>query len=230
MRILVVEDEQKAGVYIKKGLEEAGYLVDVVGDGAEGLILAKEENYDVIVLDVMLPGLDGFSVLRSLRQQAITTPVVMLTARDASRDVVAGLDAGADDYVRKPFVLAELEARLRAITRRDLTDAPAPAQELIVTDLVMDLASRRVRRAQRPIPLSPRETAFLEYFMRHPNVLIRRTALEEALWESDRDTISNLIEVYVSRLRRKLSAGGEPNLIETVRGIGYRFGTAVADA
>ncbi len=230
MRILLIEDDTRLSAVVRQSLMDRGHVVDVEANGRGGLDAASSNSYDVIVLDVMLPGLDGFSVLRSLRQQAIATPVVMLTARDASRDVVAGLDAGADDYVRKPFVLAELEARLRAITRRDLTDAPAPAQELVVTDLVMDLASRRVRRAQRPIPLSPRETAFLEYFMRHPNVLIRRTALEEALWESDRDTISNLIEVYVSRLRRKLSAGGEPNLIETVRGIGYRFGTAVADA
>jgi two-component system, OmpR family, response regulator len=228
MRILLVEDDTRLAAVVRQSLIDRGHVVDAEVNGRRGLDVARSDAYDAIILDVMLPGLDGFSVLRTLRRERLKTPVLILTARDGAHDVIAGLDAGADDYVRKPFVLGELEARLRAITRREVS--ALPAQELIVADIVMDLTSRRVRRGERAIELSPRETAFLEYFMRRPEVLIRRTMLEEALWESDRDTVSNLIEVYVSRLRRKLGAAGEPNLIETVRGIGYRFGTAVGDA
>lgn len=228
MRILLVEDDVRLAAVLRQSLIDRGHVVDAEVNGRRGLDVARAGAYDAIVLDVMLPGLDGFSVLRTLRREGLKTPVVILTARDGPADVITGLDAGADDYVRKPFVLGELEARLRAITRREVSELPA--QELVVADVVMDLSSRRVRRGERAIVLSPRETAFLEYFMRRPQALIRRTMLEEALWESDRDTISNLIEVYVSRLRRKLCAAGEPNLFETVRGVGYRFGTVVADA
>ena len=228
MRILLVDDDARLAAVIRQSLIDRGHVVDAEADGRNGLDAARSDGYDAIVLDVMLPGVDGVSILRTLRREGTKTPVLIVTARDATDDVIAGLDAGADDYVRKPFALGELEARLRAITRRDVTELPA--QQVVVADVVMDLASRRVRRRERAIALSPRETAFLEYFMRRPHTLIRRTALEEALWESDRDTISNLIEVYVSRLRRKLCAAGEPNLIETVRGVGYRFGSVIADA
>lgn len=228
MRILLVEDDTRLAAVVRQSLVDRGHVVDAEVNGRRGLDVARSCPYDAIILDVMLPGLDGFSVLRALRSEKLKTPVLILTARDGPQDVIAGLDAGADDYVRKPFVLGELEARLRAITRREVS--ALPTQELIVADVVMDLTSRRVRRGDRPIVLSPRETAFLEYFMRRPEVLIRRSMLEEALWESDRDTASNLIEVYVSRLRRKLAAAGEPSLIETVRGIGYRFGRVVNDA
>jgi two-component system, OmpR family, response regulator len=228
MRILLVEDDTRLAAVVRQSLVDRGHVVDAEVNGRRGLDVARSGAYDAIILDVMLPGLDGFSVLRTLRSEKLKTPVLILTARDGPHDVIAGLDAGADDYVRKPFVLGELEARLRAITRREVS--ALPTEELIVGDVVMDLTSRRVRRGDRPIVLSPRETAFLEYFMRRPEVLIRRTMLEEALWESDRDTASNLIEVYVSRLRRKLGAAGEPSLIETVRGIGYRFGKVVTDA
>jgi len=223
VRILLIDDDTRLNAVMRRSLIDRGHVVDAATDGGDGLDAARSDGYDVIVLDVMLPGVDGLSVLRTLRRESHTTPVLMLTARDAANDVIAGLDAGADDYVRKPFTLGELEARLRAITRRDVTELPP--RELTVADVALDLTSRRVRRGSRAITLSPRELAFLEYFMRHPKILIRRAALEEALWESDRDTSSNLIEVYVSRLRRKLCAGSEPNLIETVRGIGYRFGT-----
>jgi two-component system, OmpR family, response regulator len=225
MRILLVEDDTRLAAVLRQSLIDRGHVVDAEANGRGGLDVARSESYDAIVLDVMLPGMDGFSVLRTLRGEGNTTPVLMLTARDAAHDVIAGLDAGADDYVRKPFLLGELEARLRAITRREVSEVPA--QELAVAGVVMDLVSRRVRRGNRAILLSPRETAFLEFFLRRPQALVRRAALEEALWESDRETVSNLIEVYISRLRRKLCAGGEPNLIETVRGIGYRFGTEV---
>lgn len=228
MRILLVEDDTRLAAVVRQSLIDRGHVVDAEVNGRRALDVARSDAYDAIILDVMLPGLDGFSVVRTLRRERLKTPVLMLTARDGPHDVIAGLDAGADDYVRKPFVLGELEARLRAITRREVS--ALPAQELIVGDIVMDLTSRRVRRGERAIVLSPRETAFLEYFMRRPEVLIRRTMLEEALWESDRDTVSNLIEVYVSRLRCKLCTAGEPNMIETVRGIGYRFGAAIADA
>jgi two-component system, OmpR family, response regulator len=228
MRILLVEDDARLAAVVRQSLIDRGHVVDAEVNGRRGLDVARSDAYDAIILDVMLPGLDGFSVLRTLRREGHKTPVLIATARDGAHDVITGLDAGADDYVRKPFVLGELEARLRAITRREVSELPA--QELVVGDLVMDLTSRRVRRGDRPIALSPREIAFLEYFMRRPQALIRRTTLEEALWESDRDTISNLIEVYVSRLRRKLCTAGEPNMIETVRGIGYRFGAAIADA
>jgi DNA-binding response OmpR family regulator len=228
MRILLVEDDTRLSAILRQSLTDRGHVVDAEVNGRRGLDVARSDGYEAIILDVMLPELDGFSVLRTLRREGRTTPVLILTARDDAHDVITGLDAGADDYVRKPFVLGELEARLRAITRREVSELPA--QELVVADVVMDLSSRRVRRGVRAIPFSPRETAFLEFFMRRPQMLVRRAMLEEALWESDRDTVSNLIEVYISRLRRKLCAAGEPNLIETVRGIGYRFGVVVGDA
>jgi len=172
-------------------------------------------------LDVMLPGRDGLSVARALREHGIVTPVLMLTAKDDVDDRVAGLDAGADDYLCKPFVFKELEARLRSITRRE---SQPQRQDLRVGDLVMDLGTRRVQRAGRAVDLTARETAFLEYLMRNEGLLITRSMLEDALWERDRGTASNLIEVYVRRLRAKLGAAGEAPMIQTVRGAGYRFG------
>ncbi len=196
-------------------------MVDVEHDGAAGERAARAGSYDALLLDVMLPRKNGLAVARALRDAGVTTPILMLTARDTVADTVAGLDAGADDYLRKPFVFDELEARLRSITRRD----PIPArEELRVADLVMDLRTRTVARGTRPIALSARETAFLEYLMRNAGRLVTRPMLEDALWERDRDTESNVIEVYVRRLRLKLSASGERPLIHTVRGAGYRFG------
>ncbi len=221
MKILVVEDDASLADVLRRGLAESGHVVDVERDGAAGERAARAGTYDALLLDVMLPRKDGFAVARALRDAGITTPILMLTARDTVADTVAGLDAGADDYLRKPFVFDELEARLRSITRRD----PVPArEELRVADLVMDLRTRTVARGARPIALSARETAFLEYLMRNAGRLVTRRMLEDALWERDRDTESNVIEVYVRRLRLKLNAPGEAPLIHTVRGAGYRFG------
>ena len=224
MKILVVEDDPSLADVLRRGLAESGHVVDVERDGPSGERVARAGAYDAILLDLMLPGKDGLSVARALRAAGDRTPILMLTARDTVEDTVAGLDAGADDYLRKPFVFNELEARLRSITRRD----PAPVRaELQVDDLVMDLRTRTAARAGRVLELSARETAFLEYLMRNAGLLITRPMLEDALWERDRDTASNVIEVYIRRLRVKLSAGGEPPLIHTVRGAGYRFGNGV---
>ena len=220
MKILIVEDDGRLADIVRRGLVEAGHVVDVEGDGDTGKHLAHGGQYDAIILDVMLPRKDGMTVARELRADGVRTPILMLTAKDAVDDRIAGLDAGADDYLCKPFVFRELEARLRSITRRE----PQPQRvELRVGDLVMNLATRRVLRGDREIALTARETAFLEYLMRNEGLLVTRTMLEDALWERDRATASNLIEVYIRRLRAKLSPGNEAPLIHTVRGAGYRF-------
>ncbi|HEY7994288.1 MAG TPA: response regulator transcription factor [Candidatus Eremiobacteraceae bacterium] len=227
MKVLIVEDDVRLAEVVRRGLVEGGHVVDVEMDGEAGSTVAREGEYDAIVLDVMLPTRDGLSVARDLRSQGVKTPILMLTAKDAVDDRVTGLDAGADDYLCKPFVFRELEARLRSITRRE----PQPIrQRLEVGDLVMDLATRRVRRGSREVHLTARETAFLEYLMRNEGLLITRTMLENALWERDRTTASNLIEVYIRRLRAKLGASGEAALIQTVRGAGYRLSSAATDA
>lgn len=221
MKILVIEDDVRLAEVVRRGLSESGHVVDVEHDGDAGAATARVGNYDAIILDVMLPRKDGFAVARELRAHDIVTPILMLTSRDAVDDTIRGLDAGADDYLRKPFVFGELDARLRSIARR----TPSPVRnELRVADVVMDLATRRVVRGDVPIDLTARETAFLEYLMRNVGILVTRAMIEDALWERDRETVSNLIEVYVRRLRTKLSPHGEPALIATVRGAGYRFG------
>ena len=221
MKVLIVEDDTRLAELVRRGLVESGHVVDVETDGEAGRAVAQGGEYDAIVLDVMLPAKDGIAVARELRGDGVSTPILMLTAKDAIDDRVTGLDAGADDYLCKPFVFRELEARLRSITRRE----PHPMRQLLqVGDLVMDLATRRVRRGDREIPLTARETAFLEYLMRNEGLLVTRTMLENALWERDRTTASNLIEVYIRRLRSKLVLEGETPLIQTVRGAGYRFG------
>lgn len=220
MKILLVEDDAALADVIRRGLTETGHVVDHEVDGAEAETVAATRGYDAIILDIMLPGREGLDVARALRARDVRTPILMLTARDTAEDVVAGLDAGADDYLRKPFVFDELEARLRSITRREAL----PQHEFLrVRDLTMDLGTHEVRRGERSIDLSPRETAFLEYFMRNAGLLLTRSMLEDALWERDRETASNVIEVYVRRLRRKLTEPGEEQLIATVRGVGYRL-------
>ncbi|HTJ25074.1 MAG TPA: response regulator transcription factor [Candidatus Limnocylindria bacterium] len=221
MKILVIEDDPALADVVRRGLAESGHVVDVEPDGGLAERTACSGLYDAIILDLTLPGKDGLALARDLRGGGVRTPILMVTARDTVEDTVAGLDAGADDYLRKPFVFDELEARLRTIVRRA---QGAPREELRVEDVVMDLATRRVRRGMRPITLSARETAFLEYFMRNAGLLVTRPMLEDALWERDRESGSNVIEVYVRRLRLKLTEGGEPPLIQTVRGAGYRFG------
>ncbi|MGH7709107.1 MAG: winged helix-turn-helix domain-containing protein [Vulcanimicrobiaceae bacterium] len=221
MKILIVEDDERLGEVLRRGLAETGHVVELERDGIGGERCAVGGSYDAILLDLMLPGKDGISVVRAVREAGVRTPILILTARDRVDDTILGLDAGADDYLRKPFVFGELEARLRAVTRREPT-ALRPALE--VGDLTMDLATRRVTRGERELTLTARETAFLEYFMRNAGLLVTRTMLEDALWERERETSSNLIEVYVRRLRAKLSHAGDPALIHTVRGLGYRFG------
>ncbi|HKU67486.1 MAG TPA: response regulator transcription factor [Candidatus Baltobacteraceae bacterium] len=222
MRLLIVEDDERLCDVLRRGLSEQSHVVDVARDGEEGETWAKHAPYDAIVLDVNLPKRDGLLVVRGLREGGVRTPVLILTSRDTPQDVIAGLDAGADDYLRKPFVFGELEARLRTIVRRasaDTLDA-----QLRVADLVFDLHSRKVTRSGRPIELTAREGAFLEYFMRNAGRLVTRAMIEDALFERESETTSNVVEVYVSRLRSKLSAARAPQLLHTVRGAGYRFG------
>lgn len=220
MRVLLVEDERKLAGVLKRGLEEHGYAVDVAYDGDEGLGLAELEPYDLIVLDVMLPQLDGLTVCRRLRAQRRNVPILMLTARDTIDDRVAGLDSGADDYLIKPFAFRELLARARALLRRD-SSSKDPV--LRVADLELDTVSREVRRAGRSIELTSKEYAMLEYFVRNPNRVLTRTQIAEHVWDYDFVAMSNVVDVYVRYLRRKLGDDQEPRLIRTLRGTGYQL-------
>jgi DNA-binding response OmpR family regulator len=222
MKILVVEDDERLAALLRRGLSESGHVVDVEHEGCAAEALITSGAYDAVVLDVLLPGKDGFSVAAAARAAGVATPILMLTSRDTDEDAATGLDAGADDYLRKPFSFRELEARLRAIVRREREPR---ARELQAGDVVLDLAARRARRGERLLDLTAREFAFLEYFVRHAGLVVTRRMLEDALWERDRETSSNVIEVYVRRLRAKLSADGEPQILHTVRGAGYRFGS-----
>jgi DNA-binding response OmpR family regulator len=220
MRILVVEDEHKLAGVLKRGLEEHGYAVDLAYDGDEGLQFAQLEPYDLIVLDVMLPRLDGYTVCRRLRAERRNVPVLMLTARDTIDDRVAGLDNGADDYLIKPFAFRELLARVRALLRRDgLSKDPV----LRVGDLEVDTVSHEVRRAGKPVRLTSKEYAVLEYFLRNPNRVLTRTQIAEHVWDYDFVTMSNVVDVYVGYLRRKLDDEHEPRLLHTIRGTGYQL-------
>ncbi|MCL5107986.1 MAG: response regulator transcription factor [Chloroflexi bacterium] len=220
MRILVVEDEKQLAGILKRGLQEHGYATDTADDGEDGLSLAETSEYDLIVLDVMLPGLSGLEVARTLRARRINTPILMLTARDAIDDRVAGLDSGADDYLIKPFAFRELVARIRALLRRDdLVKDPV----LRVADLEMDTVSREVRRAGQLVPLASKEYAVLEYLVRNPNRVLTRTQIAEHVWNYDFTAMSNVVDVYIRYLRRKLDDGHEPRLIHTMRGTGYQL-------
>ena len=220
VNILVIEDDLHLASVLKRGLVKRGHVVDCVHDGRDASAFADATRYDALVLDVMLPGIDGLTFVRSMRRNNIDTPVLMLTARDTVEDTIAGLDAGANDYLRKPFVFAELDARLRAIARRTTRSV---SNVLRVRDVTLDLSTRSVSRAGIVINLTNRETAFLEYFMRNAGQIITRTMLEDALWEHGTYVESNIAEVYVSRLRTKLRAAGSAPLITTLRGLGYRF-------
>jgi len=219
MRILVVEDERKVASFIRQGLEEDGHTVEIAADGVTALELVEADpGHDLIVLDVMLPKRDGLDVLKTIRARGVTTPVLMLTARDAIADKVAGLDLGADDYLTKPFAFEELLARVRALLRRG-TDQRAAVLRL--GDLSLDPATREARRGARHIALTAREYSLLDYFLRNPGRLLTRPMIAEHVWGLDFDAESNIIDVYVGYLRRKVDAPGEPRLIHTVRGSGY---------
>ena len=222
MRVLVVEDEERIARFLKKGLEEESYAVDVVGDGSSALDWVAGTNYDLILLDVMLPGLTGFEVCRLLRKRGIGTPVLMLTARDEVDDRVIGLDAGADDYLPKPFAFKELLARMRALTRR-ATAAASLDTVMELADLELDTVTHRARRGDREIDLTSKEYALLEYFLRHPRRPLSRTLIREGVWGYDYYGASNVVDVYVRHLRQKLEANGDPPLIHTVRGVGYKI-------
>ncbi len=218
MRILLVEDEPTIANFIRQGLTEAGYAVDVAKDGQEGLEYAQAAAYDVLVLDIMLPRLDGIQLLRRLRASGHKTPALMLTARDTVDNRVEGLDAGADDYLVKPFAFPELLARVRALLRRPPLQAGTVLQ---IGTLYMDTARHVVERNGRLIDLSPREYAILEYLMRHPNQVLSRTQIGEHVWNFDFYNESNVVDVYIGYLRRKVDRPGELPLIHTVRGVGY---------
>ena len=227
MRVLVVEDEVKMAGLLKRGLEEEGYAVDMSGTGQDALWLASENPYDAVVLDVMLPDFDGFEVCRRLRAAGRWSPVLMLTARDAVPDRVSGLDAGADDYLTKPFSFAELLARLRALVRRGATERPP---FLAVGDLTLDPATRRVNRTGIPVELTAKEFALLEYFMRHRGEVLSRTRLIEHVWDFAYEGDSNVVDVYVRYLREKVDRPFGTDSIETVRGAGYRLREEPGDA
>lgn len=220
MRILLVEDNQRLNAALKASLEEDGYAVDATFDGAEGESYALAAPYDVIILDVMLPEKDGFSLCRDLRRQGVHSPVLMLTARDTVDDRVEGLDSGADDYLVKPFSMNELRARLRALLRRNITDKSAFLQ---AADLILDPASHQVERAGKKIELTQREFAILEYMLRSQNRILTREMIEAHVWDFDFISGSNVVDVYIRRLRRKMDDPFEPKLLETVRGVGYRL-------
>jgi DNA-binding response OmpR family regulator len=217
--VLVVEDERRLGQVIRKVLEEEGHTVDLAYDGEDGLAMAADGSHDVIILDILLPGMDGLEVCRTLRANRVDTPVLLLTALDAVEDRVRGLDAGADDYLPKPFAFQELLARIRALGRRRV-QAREPDQ-LQVADLVLDLRRRRAQRAGKTIDLSPREFALLEFLMRNEGRVVTRTQILDHVWGYEYSPDSNLVDVYVTYLRRKVDRGHERKLIRTVRGAGY---------
>jgi two-component system, OmpR family, response regulator len=218
--VLVVEDEKKLGDLLGRGLREEGYAADVADRGEAALWMARAVDYDAIVLDLMLPGVDGFDVCRRLRRDGVWTPVLMLTARDAIEDRVSGLDTGADDYLTKPFSFDELLARLRALTRRAPAERPAVLE---VGDLRLDPAAHRVWRGDRELDLSAKEFALLEVFMRRPGVALTRTTLLDAAWDFAFESRSNVVDVYIRYLRQKIDQPFGTSSIETVRGVGYRL-------
>jgi DNA-binding response OmpR family regulator len=227
MRVLIVEDERRISAYLKRGLEEQGYAVDAVYSGREALDWAEAAPYDLILLDILLPELDGIQVCRELRRRGMRVPILMLTARDAIDDRVAGLDAGADDYLVKPFALKELLARLRALTRRAGDAERSPV--LQVADLSLDTLTHRVRRGGRLIELAAKEYAVLECLMREPERVLTRTQIAEHVWNWDVLNESNVVDVYIRNLRRKIDDGHELKLIHTVRGAGYRMSAEEAE-
>lgn len=219
MRVLIVEDDLEAAAYMGKGLKESGYVVDHVADGREALYRVAAEPYDAVVVDRMLPGVDGLTIVRTMRSAGNTTPVLILSALGDVDDRVKGLKAGGDDYLVKPYAFAELLARLEALLRRGRADAPDTMLKL--ADLEMDLVGRTVRRAGKPIELKPKEFALLEYLMRHAGHVVTRTMLLENVWDYSFDPQTNVIDVHISRLRQKIDKGHDKPLLATIRGAGY---------
>jgi len=224
-KLLVIEDDEAMSAYIVNGLREEGFTVDTADNGRDGLFLASDATYDVIVLDRMLPQMNGMAVLSALRAAGIDTPVLILSALGSADERVAGLTSGADDYLAKPFSFAELLARIRLLLRRS-QGSVAVQTRLGCADLDMDLLSRRVRRGERIIELQPREFRLLEFLLRHVDQVVTRTMLLEGVWDYHFDPGTNVIDVHISRLRRKLDLPGEQPLLHTVRGAGYRLGPA----
>ncbi len=220
MKVLVVEDDPKIRSFVRRGLKEQGFAVEAVGDGDEGLGRATSAAYDAVVLDVMLPGRDGLSLLRELRRRKNAVPVILLTARSSLAERVEGLDLGADDYLTKPFYMEELIARLHAVVRRG---AGEPMSVLRVADLTVDLITREVKRGEDELELTAREFNLLQLLMRSPGRVLTRTQILEHVWGYDFDPQTNVVDVYIRRVRRKIDRGDSPSLIETVRGVGYRF-------
>jgi two-component system copper resistance phosphate regulon response regulator CusR len=221
VRVLLVEDDAELAHEVAMGLRGAGARVELAGSARSGRLIVEREALDVIILDVMLPGESGFELCRSLRARGVETPILMLTARDTVSDRVTGLDSGADDYLTKPFALQELIARVRALSRR----RPALSPRIVrVADLEIDLGARRARRAGRVIELTAKEFALLECFAQHPDVVLDRAAITAHVWDDNHDPFTNVLEVLVRRLRRKIDDGYEPKLIHTMRGAGYRLG------
>jgi heavy metal response regulator len=218
MRILVVDDEKKVTSFIKKGLEEEYYAVDCAYDGEEALFMVEANDYDLMILDIMLPQIDGLEVLERVRDKGLPLPVLMLTAKDSVEDVVKGLDAGGDDYLTKPFAFAELLARVRALLRRK---EQRPAGALRVADLVLDPIAHEVRRGGEEVELTAKEYALLEYLMRHANRVVTRTMISEHVWDYHFDSMTNVIDVYVNHLRKKIDQNSSGGLIHTIRGVGY---------
>jgi len=218
MRILIVEDEKKVAAFIRKGLEEETYAVDTAYDGEEGLCLAETNQYDLIILDLMLPKVNGLEVLIRLRDQRNNTPILLLTAKDSVEDKVTGLNKGADDYLTKPFAFSELLARIRSLLRRGQTE---PQTVLQVGDLTLDLISHKVRRSAEDIDLTGKEYSLLEYFMRNVDKVLTRTMIAEHVWDYNFDTFTNVIDVYVNHLRKKIDKNHEKKLLHTLRGVGY---------
>ncbi|WP_068077336.1 response regulator transcription factor [Novosphingobium lentum] len=224
-RILLVDDDERLADYIAQGLAEEGFTVDRADNGRDGLFLATDSDFDAVVLDRMLPGMDGLSCLKAMRAANVTTPVIMLSALGSTDDRITGLTAGADDYLGKPFSFAELLARVQALMRRGTGGAQQQQQQSVlrVGDLEVDRLARQVRRGQRKIALQPREFRLLEYLMLHQGEVVTRTMLLEAVWDYHFDPGTNVIDVHISRLRRKIDDGEEQPLFHTVRGAGYRL-------
>ncbi|NUO08304.1 MAG: heavy metal response regulator transcription factor [Candidatus Brocadia sp.] len=218
MRILVVEDEKKLAAYIKKGLEENHFAADVSNDGEDGLFMLNTNEYDLVILDILLPGKNGLEIVREARKNGKKMPVILLTAKDAVEDKARGLDLGADDYLVKPFSFIELMARIRALLRRGKVNYQI---QLTVADLMLDMAAHRLYRNGQPIDLTNKEFALLEFFMRNLNTVLTRTQIAEHVWDYNFDSLTNVIDVFVNRLRNKIDKDRVHKLIHTIKGVGY---------